>query len=152
MHSIAAKSKSLRFERIGEEPPPVLGFAPIVDIILQLICFYLFVAGSIQSYDDPSVRLPIMSSPAAVEERPAELVVNVRADGSLMVNDRPVAWDELKPLMIAQGGAAAMPGSLTVSIRVDRRQNFALLNRVLTTCRELGLPRVAVRATMEDGP
>jgi len=152
MFTASGASRRLCFERLGSEPPPALNFAPIVDIILQLICFYLFVAGSIQSRDDPSVRLPVMSSPAAVEELPVELVVNVRADGSLTVNDLPVEWEGLKALMIAQGGHASAAGQPSVSIRIDRRQSFAQLDRVLTTCRDLGLPRVSIRTTTEDAP
>ena len=142
-------TRRLRFEALAASPAPALEFAPIVDIILQLICFYLFVAGSIQSYDDPAVRLPVLRSPAAVEELPSELVVNIRADGSLKVNDRPVEWDRLRDLLLAEGGGGR---AISVSIRVDRRQTFARLDRVLDLCRELGLPRIAIRTSSEDAP
>ena len=143
------QTNRLQFERPAEAAAVGVSFAPIVDIILQLICFYLFVAGSIQRYDDPAVQVPFMASPAAVEEQPAELVLNIRADGTLTVNDRPAEWDSLRGLLAA-GLTGLRP--VSVSVRVDRRQSFARLSQTLDVCRELGLERVAIRTTREGEP
>jgi biopolymer transport protein ExbD len=138
-----------RFGRAADQASPILGFAPVVDIILQLICFYLFVAGSIQRYDDPAVRVPFLASPAAADEQPSELVINIRTDGSLTVNDRPMAWEALAAVVRA---AQDQRHVVQVTVRVDRRQSFAALQRALDLCREARLPRIAIRTTRDHEP
>ncbi len=144
---------SLSFDRHGEEPRTVIGVAPLVDIVLLLISFYLIVSNSIRSYEDPAVELPRMSSELVGDEVPAELVINLRADDTLTVNRVAVPLDGLTELLSSERERGTARGeSLRVVIRADRRQRFERLNRVLEACRDAGITSTLLRAIEERGP
>lgn len=134
--------------------PPVaagVGVAPLVDIVLLLICFYLFVAKSVADLDDPSIRLPVIASELADDERPGELIVNLREDGDVVVAGRVRSLDELRTLASdAAAAARASGGSPTVVLRVDRDQRFGNLDRVQRICREAGVGAVVLRAVERE--
>lgn len=150
---LSSQHETLSFDAGGDDPP-ALNLAAFVDIILQLICFYVLVSGSIQRYSDPDVRLPQMKTTAAVEKQPAELVVNVKADGSVMLNDRSVSLPELGPLLAERRRRPGIDDGQTVrvTIRIDRRQRYGSLEDVLEACRAAGVPRIALRTVEADEP
>lgn len=144
----------LTFSPGSEDAQPSINLAPFVDIVMQLICFYVFVSGSMQSYADPDVELPHIGYEQSVEKQPAEAVVNIKSDGSLVLNDTPVKLDQLGPRLTAfQSHLGPLElSAFRVTIRVDRRQRYGALEDVLQACREVGLQRILLRTTDEDMP
>lgn len=144
----AAAPTSIRFEPAGaDELPPRVSFIPLIDVVLQIICFYLFVSAGVQQYQDASVELPVMTSEALAGERPAEFTINLDADGAMNVNGAAMDAAALPAaLKAAKEKAADTNQRLMVAIRADKRQQYALLDRVLQACREADVPAVSVRA------
>ena len=146
--------------RSAPSQPPALSFgvaeqessraavnvAPLVDIVLLLISFYLLVATSIQSYPDHSIRLPVMENPQLRSQQPAELVINVPQQGELSVNSEAVSIEALPELIRSRQSSVQQDDQpIRAVIRADGRQPYGRLDRVLTICREAGLPRVLLR-------
>ena len=152
--TLTSRTKSaLSFEPPARASAGGIGVAPLVDIVFLLICFYLFVTQSIQANEDPSIRLPVVTYPALADEQPAELVVNVAADGSISLNNRPVPIEELRALLIGQQRHSTEQGRpLTVAVRIDRRQKYRRLDEVLTACRGAGRDGMLLRVTETDVP
>ncbi len=123
------------------------GVAPLVDIVFLLICFYLFVMQSIQTLDDPQVQLPTVSHVEHAILEPAEIVINLRHDGSLLVNHKLVTSGQLRAMLHREKQAASSKGAdLRVVVRADRRQTFGKLDEVMTLCREAELGMIVLRA------
>lgn len=127
---------------------PHIGMAPLVDIVLLLICFYLLVMQSMQSRTDDQINLPKMANNETTEVAPAELVVNIDAAGKINLNGEPIDLTALSDTLIAERGRATASGAqLNVVIRADGQQSFGLLDAALAACRDAGLPGATIRAT-----
>ena len=137
----------IRFEPDEGDRPPRVSFIPLIDIVLQIICFYLFVSAGVQSYQDANVQLPEMRSEALSGETPAEFTINIDAAGAMNLNGAPLDAAML-PAALAAAKAKAVEANqhLLVAIRADKRQQFAVLDRVLQACRDAQVPNVAIRA------
>jgi biopolymer transport protein ExbD len=131
--------------------PAALPMAPLIDIVFLLICFYLLVAQLIRSQKDPAVELPAMAHARSQRELPAEVVVNVRADGAIVVNGRAVSLAGLPGLLRGELDRARRDGKpFRVVVRADRRQQFARLDEALRACKRAGLAKVVFRAREEQ--
>ena len=139
--------KPIRFEPEEGDRPPRVSFIPLIDIVLQIICFYLFVSAGVQSYQDANVQLPEMRSEALSGETPAEFTINIDSAGAMNLNGAALDAAML-PAALAAAKAKAVDANqhLVVAIRADKRQQFAVLDRVLQACREAQVPNVAIRA------
>ena len=138
---------AFRFEPDEGDRPPRVSFIPLIDIVLQIICFYLFVSAGVQTYQDASVQLPEMRSDALSGETPAEFTINIDNDGAMNLNGVPVDAGALPAaLQAARAKAVETNQHLLVAIRADKRQPYAVLDRVLQACRDAQVPNVAIRA------
>ncbi len=146
-----SQDEPLSFGGATDEPPE-MSLAPFIDIVLQIICFYIFVAGSMQHYSDPDVLPPKMVAAKSLEQQPAEVVVNIKADGSMLLNERRVTLAELGPLLLErrQRLDPVDADRLRVTVRADRRQRYGPLEDVLQVCRKIGLPRILLRTVEAD--
>ena len=124
-----------------------IGVAPLVDIVLLLICFYLFVSKSIENYEDPSIELPAITHVRSPGEKPAEYIINLRPDGAMNLNDQPVSAEELFTALRAERERLRRTGrGPIVVIRADRRQPFGVLSAVLDLCQRADISNVSIRA------
>ena len=131
----------------ADESAPHLGMAPLVDIVLLLICFYLLVMQSMQARTDDRIELPRMANNMTTEMTPSELVVNITAEGMLSLNGQPVEPGDLRELLQLERRRAAEAGeALNVVVRADGRQRYAMLQSTLVACRDAGMGVVTVRA------
>lgn len=143
---------TMRFERESDERPITINFIPLIDIVLQIICFYLFVIAGMQAYQSAAVELPKMNARPLSAEQPAEVTVNLTADGAIDVAGQAVPSGGLAGyLKDAKAKAAAKDQPLRVAIRADKRQRYDQLDRVLQSCKDAGIPTVSIRA-ITDGP
>ncbi len=132
----------------ANEDDPHIGMAPLVDIVLLLICFYLLVMQSMQSRVDDRIELPSMANNQTSEVAPAELVVNIDTSGEINLNGERVELGGLGDYLLAERGRAEITGAqLNVVIRADGRQSYGLLDAALNACRDAGLPGATIRAT-----
>lgn len=144
---MAETTKTIQFGIDDEQDAVSVQMAPLIDIVFLLICFYLLVTQLISSQVDPSIQLPTMNSPDAARELPAEIVVNLRADGSLIVGSRLMNLAQVRGVLAESVlRAAADDASIRVVIRADRRQRYGAMDEVLGVCRELGIESVILRA------
>src|SRR5215212_9662729 len=133
----------IRFEPADEDRAPKVSFIPLIDIVLQIICFYLFISAGVQQYQDSSVQLPEMRSDLLGNETPAEFTINIDADGAMNLNGAPLDASAL-PAALQSAKAKAQDANqrLIVAIRADKRQQYARLDGVLQACRDAQVPNV----------
>lgn len=142
-------SATLTFDRDeADEARPHIGMAPLVDIVLLLICFYLLVMQSMQARTDDKIMLPEMTNNQATELIPAELVVNINTEGLVTLNGQAVAIEDLAGVLADERVRAAQTGQeINAVVRADGRQRFGMLDAALRACRDAGLGVVTIRAT-----
>ncbi|MAX25782.1 MAG: hypothetical protein CMJ19_14885 [Phycisphaeraceae bacterium] len=152
MQHMQLKSRTaIRFNPKIPGKPATPGVAPLVDIVFLLICFYLFVTQSLQSLDERSVALPIIQQSQSQELLPAEIVINLLEDGSVVVAHEPMSMNELAMhLRESKRYAMDIGQELRVVIRADRNQTFDKLDTLMDLSRRAGLDMIILRAQDQD--
>src|SRR5688572_3727717 len=137
--------------------PAAPNLVPILDMVFQLITFFMLVINFKSASMDRTLKLPVVGSalPATV---PAEdvLVLNINAQGELLVYGNTREIDEYVSAEAATSRLTArrlnpdfkMGDELvtTVVIRADEATPFRLLNRVMTTCQTQGFRKFSLKA------
>lgn len=131
---------------------------PILDMVFQLITFFMLVINFKGAALDLSLQLPVLGSARPIDTQGQEdlLVLNIDADGRLKVygvekdiaayiaEEARVAVQRLKRDGKPYNDGDELPS--TVVIRADRQTPFNLLYKVITTCQERGFRKFALKA------
>jgi len=136
---------------------------PLLDVVFQLITFFMLVINFSSENYDQRVRLPVAESarPAEDETRVSEdrLVLNVDKDGHLLIGGEVQPLHkaiqtikhqaDLVKLNLKAGGVKADPsGSLptTIILRVDREATFSSLISLIKACESNGFRKFRFKA------
>lgn len=131
---------------------------PILDMVFQLITFFMLVINFKAAALDMSLKLPAVGLAKPVEIKGQELIVlNINSQGEMMslgreIRDMPnyIASEASAVLLAANKyNAKLKPGDelpATVVIRADRKTPFRYVNAVITRCQENGFRQFSLRA------
>ena len=136
---------------------------PMLDMVFQLITFFMLVTSFKAASLDLSLKLPVVGSARPVETGGEEslLILNVNKEGQLMVFSLP---QDIVPYLKAEAKMARLEAKrktrnfkdtddlpTTVVVRADRDTPFGLLNLVIKTCQYNGFRKFALKATDRAG-
>jgi len=129
----------MRFRR---RPPDVIGFqiAPMVDILLVLLCFFIVTWSFARKEMELDVKVPAAQSGKEPISAVNQTVLNVKTDGSVIWNRKQVTSAEL--LSRLQELARLYP-DYAIILRGDERTAYRAIVNVLDICREAGIWNVA---------
>ena len=86
--------------RINQEPIQ-LQLAPMIDVILFLLCFFLLTWNLARYEQDLQVKVPEARNGAPPKGLPGEVIINVKSDGSVELQRRILTVPELKDKLSA---------------------------------------------------
>jgi biopolymer transport protein ExbD len=120
---------------------------PILDMVFQLITFFMLVVNFKAAETDQSLKLPVIGSakPSESKSQGELLVLNINADGKLRVRGRDEASiegfvkaesDFLKRSVKNHADGDEWP--ITVVVRADGKTEVGLLMRVVRACQSQG--------------
>src|SRR5215203_2464631 len=129
----------MKFRR---RPPDVIGFqiAPMVDILLVLLCFFIVTSSFARKEMELDVKVPAAQSGKEPVSTVNQTVLNVKVDGSVIWNRKAVTLPEL--LSRLQELARLYP-DYAIILRGDERTAYRAIVNVLDVCREAGIWNVA---------
>ncbi len=120
---------------------PTLNLTSMIDVVFLLIIFFMVGTrfGSVES--KVTVKVPQVASAGKASSAPAKLVINVLADGQIMLDQTPVTLDELRTRLVS-----ARRGSEVTSVVVRGDAQGALQHAagVLAVCREAGVTELGL--------
>jgi biopolymer transport protein ExbD len=131
---------------------------PMLDMVFQLVTFFMLVINFKSAQLDMSLKLPVVGSARPVDTKGQQdlLVLNIDQQGQLIVYNRPrdidsyIAAEAQSSLLAArQKNMQLQAGDelpTTVVIRADRATPFHLLNRVIKACQERGFRTFSLKA------
>lgn len=131
---------------------------PILDMVFQLITFFMLVINFKSASMDLTLKLPVVGSARPVDTQGQEdlLILNISSDGALKVYGVPqdiesyIAREaEVSKISSRRADKDFQPGDdlLTkVVIRADRTTPFGLLNDVIRTCQDHGFRNFSLKA------
>lgn len=113
---------------------------PLIDIVFNLVIFFLVATHFVSSEAREAVALPEASQTDERPPSPRRLIVTVRPDGGLIVGGRAVTAEEVEA-MIAEGARGGVE-DYEVQIRGDRTAPFDAVEPLLLACARHGVTRV----------
>ena len=129
---------------------------PILDMVFQLITFFMLVISFKTAAIDTSVRLPVVGSaqPKQGETERNFVVLNIDAEGALRVFGEPCDLEKYlsEEAVILRRAAGELASAsrdedlpLAAVIRADKATSFGQMNRILATCKAHGFRNVTFK-------
>jgi biopolymer transport protein ExbD len=132
---------------------------PILDMVFQLITFFMLVINFKAASLDRNLRLPVVGSARAVESfgKVDILILNISKDGRLMIYgfekdvEAYIATEAAAARLAARRQNAEFDPATSdlptrVVIRADRQTPFTMVNKVLRACQDHGFRDFALKA------
>ena len=122
--------------------PDVFGFqiAPMVDILLVLLVFFIVTWNFSLSEKELDVKIPTASNSKETDPYVGQVVVNVKSDGSLVFNRQPITGDDLVAKLRE---LATLYPDQAVILRGDQNASYKFIVNVLDLCRRANIWNVA---------
>jgi len=131
----------VRIRRSEEADEPSLNLTPMIDVIFNLLLFFMLATTFLAPERSMDVELPQARAGQARGEAAREIVLNVLRDGGILLAGRRVDPTLLERELRA---AAARDPRTPVTIRGDRRAEHQTIVRVLDACRQAGLANLSL--------
>ncbi|MFO0951751.1 MAG: biopolymer transporter ExbD [Isosphaeraceae bacterium] len=136
---------------------------PLLDVVFQLITFFMLVINFSNDNFDQRVKLPVAGTARPVEERERvaedRLVLNIDKEGHLLMNGQAMpmhkAVSEIKHqadlVKLNLKAAGQKPGDngmlpTTIVLRADKDVEFSSFYGLLTACQSNGFYKFALKA------
>ncbi len=137
----------MRFGRSAPEHSDSIPMAPLIDIVFLTLVFFMVtsVYGALESEVD--ITLPTADSAIQSERNHGEIFINLRDDGTIVVNDREQSIEELQALL--DRVAELFPGGAVI-IRGDQAAHLGRAIEILDCCRKADIQNVSFAALDTD--
>lgn len=113
-----------------------IDFVPMVDVLFNLLIFFLLATTIAQVEREIQVTLPFAHSATPISAALREIIVSVDAGGTLVVAGRPIEPEALRTLI--QDAVDANPEQ-KVSVRGDKSTAYQNIVLVLDICKSCGV-------------
>ncbi len=127
--------------------PIGLQLAPMIDVILFLLTFFLLTWNVARYETELDVRVPTAKQGESPKRLPGEIVLNVKADGRVVLNRREVTRDEL--LSILKQIVGQFPNQAVI-LRADESASYKHVIAILDVCRAADIWNVAFATAVEE--
>ncbi|MCP3903018.1 MAG: biopolymer transporter ExbD [Planctomycetes bacterium] len=123
-----------------QNPEPDAGVAveltPIIDMVFLLLIFFLIATTFHQTEREMQIALPSAAAASPISTTLREIIVNVDAEGQVIVSGRRLEIDALSALI---SEAVDQNPDQKVTVRGDRGTSYANIVRVLDACKGSGV-------------
>jgi biopolymer transport protein ExbD len=123
--------------------PLVMGFqiAPMVDVLLVLLCFFILTWNFARKEMELSVKVPTAENAKEPTLDVNQTVLNVNADGSMVMNTKPISYEALGTRMAE---LAQINPDYAIILRGDKDVRYEFIAKILGICNGAGIWNVAL--------
>jgi biopolymer transport protein ExbD len=125
----------------------MLNMTPIIDIVFQLLIFFLVATRFAQEDRELEISLPHASEAQPLIAEPKSLFVNVDREGSFFIDGRFRDPAELEQILTQ--AVANNPANQLVIIRADKHVEFDFVATVMNLCNKAGVAEYTVTTADE---
>jgi biopolymer transport protein ExbD len=130
----------MNLRKRASPPHPGIQLAPLVDVLLLLLIFFILTWNAARNENELDVKIPKAASAKEKTATMGDVVVNVKADGNVVVNRRTMSSTELADMM---RNLVQLYPDQAVIIRGDEEGAYKHIVSVLNICSEAGVTNVA---------
>ena len=127
--------------KTSQDELPAINLTPMLDIVFNLIVFFVVGTRFIGVESKLPVKVPEVSEAGKLQPAPEKRVVNVYRDGRISLDDRFLTTDQLRQELTA---ARARHTGLGVIVRGDAEGTFQSVATVLNACRQAGVSEMGI--------
>ena len=129
--------------------PKIFGFliAPMVDILLVVLVFFIVTWNFALSENELDVRVPSAAKANETQPYVGQVVINIKADGTIIVNRQPKSLPEL--LQLLKKLSQLYPDQAAI-VRGDQGVEYKHIVEVLDICRQADIWNVAFATGKPD--
>ena len=133
-----------RIRKEDPEPDPEFQIAPMVDILLVLLVFFMSISSTEVLQSAAGIDLPVARDAQSAKENPGQVIVNIHYNlinnaTTISVQEQELGPDQLIGML--QSHVARNP-LVRVLIRADRNVRYEFLRRVLEAVGSAGVGNV----------
>ena len=123
--------------------PYVMGFqiAPMVDVLLVLLCFFIVTWNFARKEMELDVKVPTAENGGEPVLDVNQTVLNLKADGSMVMNTKAITYEDLGVKMKT---LAELKPNYAIILRGDENVAYKFVARVLGVCNGAGIWNVAL--------
>ena len=112
----------------------------MIDVIFLLLCFFIASQIFSQWETEIGIVLPTSTSGDPPDRLPGEIIINIKTDGSVVINNNLLRDDDLRKLLKRVSGLFK---GQPVLIRADRLTAYEHVIHVLDLCREADIGNIS---------
>jgi biopolymer transport protein ExbD len=129
--------------------PRILGFliAPMVDILLVILVFFIVTWNFALSENELDVRVPTATKANETQPYVGQVVINIAANGTVIVNRQPKTSQELLELLKK---LSQLYPDQAIIVRGDQGVEYKHIVDVLDICRQADIWNVAFATGKPD--
>ncbi len=142
----------MKFGKHEQEEAVGLQLAPLIDIVFLTLVFFMTTAVFTSLESELDIQLPTADSSTEIERSRGEIYINLKSDGSIVLNDRELTVPELQDVLYRVAENA--PGA-SIIIRGDREAALEGAIAILNCCRNADIQDVsfaALAGSNSEGP
>ena len=118
----------------------VFQIAPMVDILLFLLVFFILTWNFSRNEAELDVKVPAAQEGKESRRPAGEVILNVKKDGGIVMNRRPMSSEELRETLTR---IAKLYPDQAVILRGDENADYRFVVDVLDICRAANIWNVA---------
>ncbi|MCG8598728.1 MAG: biopolymer transporter ExbD [Verrucomicrobiales bacterium] len=134
----------MKFRDTNSQQGAELELAPMVDVVFLLLIFFIVTWQFARFERDMDISVPAAEETTDEPRNVGEIIVNVRADGTIVLNGQEVSEPEL--LAKLQAISEAYPDQAVI-LRGSSEANFQAIINVLDEIKKAGIWNVAFATT-----
>lgn len=137
----------MKFRDTSIQQSAELELAPMIDVVFQLLIFFIVTWQFARFERDMDISVPAAEEAENTDRQQGEIIVNVRADGGIILNGRDVTREEL--LAKLKAISDAYPDQAVI-LRGASEADFQAIINVLDEIKKAGIWNVAFATTKPD--
>lgn len=137
----------MNFRRTQTLPTPTFQLAPMIDVLLVVLCFFILTWNSALHENELDVRVPSAKSAKEAQPYLGQVVINIRSDGTYVMNKTPLDRDEL---LVRLKKLSGLYPDQAVIVRGDEKVEYKYIANVLDICRGADIWNVAFATATES--
>ncbi|MFH1846813.1 MAG: biopolymer transporter ExbD [Candidatus Omnitrophota bacterium] len=126
---------------------PAIQMAPLIDIIFLLLIFFMSASIFYQLETEINITVPTAAESSDIERSPGEIIINIRQDGTVIVNQRELTYESLRKMLLR---ISELYKGQQVIIRADRQTYHKDVIKVLDLCAGAGIWNVSFSTMKEE--